>query len=689
MLRVRIAFLAMLLFASAVLGKMIKIQVVDGKEWSERAEDIGLDFRPIPATRGNIYSDNGSLLATSVPYYRLAFDPTVARQEVFDEGIDSLATLLANFFNDKSAQDYKRRILGARSSDRQYLVLNRRRIDYQEKKVLSSWPIFRNGRTRGGVLFEKLENRVQPFSYLGRRTIGYVNEDGSGRGLEYSFNDLLAGNDGSALFQKMSGGNWKLVRDGTEMQPQHGWDIETTLDVNLQDVAESALLKHLLMHEADYGCVMVMEVQTGEIKAMSNLTRSDNGEYREVYNYAVQGLTEPGSTFKLASMMALFEETNLSLKDSIDAGNGTYEFYGVEINDSKPGGYGKISVQQAMEKSSNIAVMKLIDAQFGQDPQRLIDYYQALGIAQPLGFQMVGEGIPNVKGPGEEGWSKISHLWMSIGYELQLAPIHTLALYNAVANDGKLIQPIIVRKAYSANRIHREYQAATLNGRICSRKTITKLRSMLEGVVDRGTARNISGTHYAIAGKTGTAQKYINGLPSRQYYTSFAGYFPAEQPRYSAIVVIDNPKGYQQYGSDVAAPVFKEIADKIYSVDIALHAPQPDTLKATDGVFPVIRGGYAQDLTYISEDIGLPYEVASQEDWVRTHIDGEKVQWVDGEVSGDQVPDVQGLTLRDAIYLLENRGLRVEFSGTGRVATQSQAPGTRAIKGSRIKLTLS
>ncbi|MEL6536025.1 MAG: penicillin-binding protein [Bacteroidota bacterium] len=687
-MRVRIAFLAVVLFAVAILGKMIKIQVVDGKEWNQRAEDIGLQFRTIPATRGNIYSDNGSLLATSVPFYRLAFDPTVAKDEIFNEGLDSLSMLLAGFFGDKTAEDYANRIRGARSGNRQYLVLNRRRIDYQEKKEMSTWPIFRRGKARGGVLFEKLEDRVQPFSYLGRRTVGYMNEDGSGRGLEYSFNAVLAGADGSALFQKMAGGNWKLVRDGSEMQPRHGWDIETTLDINLQDVAESALLKHLDMHEADFGCVVVMEVQTGEIKAISNLTRGDDGKYREVYNYAVQGITEAGSTFKLASMMALFEETRLKLNDTIDAGNGTYQFYGVEMNDAKPGGYGRISVQEAMEKSSNIAVMKLIDAEFGQNPDRLIDYYHALGIAQPLGFQMVGEGIPSIKRPGDEGWSKISHLWMSIGYEVQLAPLHTLALYNAIANDGKLIQPMIVRKAYSANTVYRNYQSAVINDKICSKSTLQKLRTMLEGVVERGTARNINDTYYQIAGKTGTAQKYINGRPSRNYYTSFAGYFPADRPRYSAIVVIDNPKGYQQYGSDVAAPVFKEIADKIYALDIDLHHAQPDSLEGPQGIFPVIRAGNAQDLMAISGTIGLQSELATEEDWVRTQIDGSIVQYIDGKVSSDAVPDVQGMTLRDALYLLENRGMRVEFTGAGRVATQSQAPGTRIVKGSRIKLTL-
>ena len=687
-LRVRIAFLVMMLFAVAILGKLLKIQVVDGKEWNERAEDIGLEFRTIPATRGNIYSDNGSLLATSVPFYRLAFDPTVARQETFDEGIDSLSMLLANFFGDKTAAAYKDRIVAARNNNRQYLVLNRRQIGYQEKKELSTWPIFRHGKARGGVIFEKLEERVQPFSYLGRRTVGYMQEDGSGRGLEYSFNHLLAGEDGSGLFQKMAGGNWKPVRDGSDLQPRHGMDIEATLDINLQDVAESALLRHLLMHNAEYGCVVVMEVQTGEIKAMSNLTRGDDGDYREVYNYAVQGLTEPGSTFKLASMIALFEETSLSLNDTIDTGNGTYEFYGVEINDAKPGGYGRISVQEAMEKSSNIAVMKMIDAQFGQNPQRLIDYYKALGIDQPLGFQMVGEGMPNVKGPGDEGWSKISHLWMSIGYELELTPLQILALYNAVANDGKLIQPIIVREAKSANRVERQFQAATINKRICSPSTLAKLRTMLEGVVERGTARNINDTYYTIAGKTGTAQKYINGRPSRRYYTSFAGYFPADNPRYSCIVVIDDPKGYQQYGSDVAAPVFKEVADKIYAQDIALHDPMPDSLKGPQGIFPVIRAGHAEDLSYISEAIGVPYAVATQEDWVRTRIEGNMVEWVDGKVSSDQVPDVRGMTLRDAIYLLENRGMRVEFEGAGRVDEQSQLPGTRIVKGSRIKLTL-
>src|SRR5690606_997276 len=330
----------MVLFAISIGARIVDIQFVEGKKWAAIAEDIGLKYRKVEATRGNIYSDNGSLMATSLPFYKVAFDPTIADNELYKNGLDSLSMLLSRHFKDKTPAEYKHKINNARVAKRRYLVLNWKLIDYQDKKKMSQWPIFREGRLGGGVIFEKVDRRFLPSSHLGGRTIGYITETGSGVGLEYSFNKFLAGTDGEALFQKMAGGNWKPVYDDSEVRPEEGLDIETTIDINLQDVAESALLKALIRHEADYGCVVVMEVATGEIKAISNLKGYEDGNYREVYNYAVQGLTEPGSTFKLASMIALFEDSNLKPSDSIDTGNGEYKFFDRTMLDHKPGGYG-------------------------------------------------------------------------------------------------------------------------------------------------------------------------------------------------------------------------------------------------------------------------------------------------------------------------------------------------------------
>ncbi len=688
-LRVRVAFLIIGVFAFAVLARIVILQTVDDRKWARLAEEIDLKYRTVKATRGNIYSDNGSLLATSLPSYRVAFDPTIARDEVYKKGIDSLALKLSYHFNDRSREYYKRKINDARIAKKQYVILNRRLIKYQEKKEMANWPIFREGRLKGGVIFEKLDRRYRPFSYLGYRTVGFVNDNNDGAGLEYSFNKYLSGKDGKALYQKMAGGKWRPLHDGSEVRPVEGYDIHTTINVNLQDVTESALLNALEDHDADYGCAIVMEVSTGEIKAISNLTKNKKyNDYREVFNYGVQGLAEPGSTFKLASMIALLEDSKLKLTDSINTGNGTYKFYNHNMIDHKPGGYGTISVKQAFEYSSNIAISKMVYNQFGSDPQRYIDYINSFGLSQPLGFQMIGEGIPKIKNPSDKSWSGITLPWMSIGYELELTPLQLLTFYNAIANDGKSIRPIIVKSISQADKEIKYFDSRVLKKKICSAKTLKEVKSLLEGVVENGTAKNIKNKYYKIAGKTGTAQKLVNGRYTRQYSTSFVGYFPAENPQYSCIIVIDKPKGFRQYGSNVAAPVFKEIADKIYALDLELHAPYIAMQDTESGIFPVIKAGNREDLQRICDELSIPNKASSSEEWVKARLKDNAVLWTTDEIAPEVVPDVLGMTLRDAIFLLENQGMQVSHKGRGRITKQSILPGQKLSKGSRISLTL-
>jgi cell division protein FtsI (penicillin-binding protein 3) len=425
---------------------------------------------------------------------------------------------------------------------------------------------------------------------------------------------------------------------------------------------------------------------------MANLKRQKNGRYAETYNYAVgsQGVTEPGSTMKLASMMALLEEGAIDIYDSIETGNGIYHFFdnAKPMTDAKPGGYGKLSVKNAFEKSSNIAISRLIYDQFVKNPQRYVDYLHQFGLTKPLGFQMVGEGIPRIKGPDDPSWSGTSLPWMSIGYEVEMAPVHMLAFYNAVANNGKLIQPIIVKQALRADRVIENYQSKTLNKKICSEETLKKLHILLAGVVENGTANNIKNANYSIAGKTGTAQKLKDGKYTKQYYTSFAGYFPAENPKYSCIVMIDNPKGYRQYATDVAAPVFKEIADKIYALDIQMHEKMSEENNQQAGHFPLIQVGMREDLNQICNKMGVSNYGSDNQEWVQAKIVQSSIKWQERKVMTGLIPNVQGMTLKDALYLLENSGLRVQFVGTGRVKSQSQQPGLRAIQGSKIELTL-
>jgi cell division protein FtsI (penicillin-binding protein 3) len=498
----------------------------------------------------------------------------------------------------------------------------------------------------------------------------------------------LAGKNGKALVEKMAGGNWRPVDDGSEVRTVEGLDIQTTVDINLQDVTESALLKHLKKHDADYGCAIVMEVQTGEIKAISNLSKNSNGNYRERYNFAVAGLTEPGSTFKLASMIALMEDANIELDDSVETGDGEYDYYDRTMRDHKPDGYGTLTIRDAFAKSSNIAVSKLVNQHFGTNPGKFVEYVRSMGLAEPTGFQMVGEGVPYIKDPSQNNWSGTTLPWMSIGYELKLTPLQTLAFYNAIANNGTMIRPIIVREVRKADRTKKHFETAVIREKICSEETLFKVREMLEEVVINGTANNINDADYRIAGKTGTARKVENGRYVRKYYTSFAGYFPADRPKYSCIVVIDNPKGYNQYGSDVAAPVFKEVADKVYSMDLYMHEEYPESFTVKRGIFPVIRAGRYSDLNRLCNDLGISNHIDTETEWVRAKIDQNSIAWSSNEAPENIIPDVTGMTLRDALYILENKGLEVQVSGIGRVKHQSLSPGAKVTRGGKIEIKL-
>ena len=689
LVRVRVAFLCVLIFAVCVAAKIGHIQMIEGEKWAKLSEEIHFDYKKVKATRGNIYSDNGSLLATSLPFYKVAIDPTLVKDEYFKAGIDSLAMLLARYYKDKTATEYKQSLKDARASGKQYMVINRKQINYQTKKEMMQWPIFRLGRYKGGVIFEKIDVRYRPFSNLSKRTIGFVNEDGQGAGLEYSFESALGGQDGEALFQKIAGGTWKPVFDGNNVKAIDGLDIQTTIDINLQDVAETSLYHAMEQHNADEGTVVVMEVKTGHIKAISNLSADGNGGFYEKFNHAVGGSFEPGSTYKLVTMMALLEDTNISLSDSINTGNGEVTFYRRKVRDHHDGGFGKITVQQAFELSSNVAMAKLVDKHFGLKPSTFVEYLDKLNLSKPLGLQITGESYPKITRPTDKDWSGITLPWMAYGYGFEMSPLHTLALFNAVANNGKMIKPIFVTAIKRADETMEEFETETLNSKICSSKTLDKLKLLLEGVVENGTAKNLKNAHYRIAGKTGTAQILENGRYEKKYITSFAGYFPAHAPKYTAIVLIKNPKGIYQYGNNVAGPVFKDIADNIYSRDINLHFAMEKKKTTEPGVFPTIRAGYQEDLTMLTNELGISNHSATEEEWIRAAKNGNAIVWKKNAVVKDLVPDVTGMTFRDAIYLLEKSGLRVSYEGIGRVTEQSLAPGTRFSKGSRIYLRLS
>jgi cell division protein FtsI (penicillin-binding protein 3) len=439
--------------------------------------------------------------------------------------------------------------------------------------------------------------------------------------------------------------------------------------------------------------VIVMEVATGAIKAVSNLTRASDSTYVEALNYAVSEATEPGSTFKLASLMVGIEDGLIKPTDTVDTKKGQVRFHDRIMKDSHEGGYGRITVQRAFELSSNTGISLAVTKAYGKDPKRFIAGLQRMGVHQPTGVMIPGEPVPTLRGPGEKGWSGVSLPWMSIGYESQLTPLQTLVFYNAVANEGRLMQPHFVSRTSRNGRTLEEFKPKVMNDRIASKGTLDIVRGMLQGVVDSGTATNLRAAHFAIAGKTGTAQIARNGSYKQHgvsYQASFVGFFPADAPKYSCIVVVNGPTMSGYYGNVVAGPIFKEIADKIYSNRLELQSEQQ--LAVVSGPrTPVSLSGHAGDLRKAFDGLGLPMVQEGESQWVTTQAGDSTVVLKPRGIPSDAmdlVPNVLGMGLKDALYLLENRGLRVRINGNGMVKRQSLSPGTRARQGSTILIEL-
>jgi cell division protein FtsI (penicillin-binding protein 3) len=694
--RVRFTFLVLLLLSVAVVYKIFYLQNIVGDQYRDRFSVYKRG--PLNAMRGNIYSDNGSLLATSLPYYRLAIDPTVVTNEKNQPSLDSLCQNLAGYFKTNHATYYKRMIKDAAASGKQYLLLSTKtKISHKDKQELMQWPIFRKGRSAGGVIFDKYYERFRPFGSLAQRTIGYVNAERVGKaGIEYGFNTELAGRDGEATFKKITPSFYTTMYDGTEIHPKNGLDVYSTLNLNIQDVAQASLEKHLKAWQAAFGCVVVMEVKTGEIKAMANFQLKDPNDrssgYVDELNYAIKYATDPGSTFKLASYMALFEDGLIDVDTKVDAskmgfmkfGNGPKD----TIWDHRNHGFGVISVKEAFAKSSNVAVAKLVIQNYKTDKARFLQRLSESGIAEPLNFQIPGESIPFVKRDLKEFTSASTLPYMSMGYEMRLTPLQILAFYNGVANGGKLIQPIIVKEVKRNETVVQKFEPKVIRSRMCSERTLAQLKVLLEAVVEEGTARNIKNDNYKIAGKTGTAQKLINGRYTKRYYTSFVGYFPADNPKYSCIVVIDDPVGYNKMAADVAAPVFKEIADKIYASDAEMHK-EVELKHNNVPKLPHRVAGHHEDLKTVFNTAGISnhknIETAS---FVVAKVNGNSIKWTDCSYTMGKMPDVHGMTLKDALYFIENEGYKVKYIGNGRVKVQSPAPHTKIEKGSTVYLRL-
>lgn len=690
-----VVYFSLTLLAIAIIGKALYIQVWEGEYWRERAENLTTVFRDIEAVRGNIYSDDGSMMATSIPIYEIRMDMNAdgLTDERFNEGIDSLCINLSDLFQDKTPIQWKRELKEARTSGERYHLI-KRKVKFHQMKAMREFPIFRLGKFDGGFIVLQQNRRELPFRMLAARTIGYEREDIAPVGLEGAYSAQLSGVSGKRLMQKISGGIWMPINDENEVEPQDGFDVHTTINLNIQDVAENALLKQLTLHDAHHGCVILMEVETGEIKAIANLSKDDDGDYWEYYNYAIGESTEPGSTFKLASLVTALEDGYISLTDSIDTGDGEAEFHGEVMHDSKEDGYGKISIERAFAVSSNIGVMRVIEKFYSKQPEKFMKGLRRMGLGDPIGIEIAGEGQPLIKSPSDNSWSLITPLWTSIGYEVKMTPLQILTFYNAIANDGKMVKPKFVRQITDKSSVVQEVETEVIHERICSEKTAKNAQTLLESVVTEGTAMNLRNANYAIAGKTGTARiaNSTEGYGKKiSYQASFAGYFPADKPKYSCIVVVNAPNRSSYYASHVAGPIFEEIADKVYATSINIHDELEHQSEITSMThIPVSKNGAQADLFTVFDGLKIPIESANPDNkWVITQTGSDRVKMDRRAVTENLVPNVKGMSAQDAVFILENVGLTVVLKGRGAIREQSIQPGERIVKGNRIILELS
>lgn len=640
------------IFALAIIGKLIHIYAVEGAELRERAERLATRDMVLEAKRGNIYSEDEKLLATSMPVYDLYMDPGAPSDEDFNEHINALSTELARVFPSKSSSQWSAYLKGKRSNGDRYVRLGED-LTYSQLQRIKGFPLFNLGKYRGGLISEQQHYRKMPLGKIAERTIGYDRLSNQ-VGIEGAFSSYLSGQDGHRMMQKISNGNWKPLDDENAIAPRNGQDVITTIDTRIQDVAHRSLLGALETYEADHGCAVVMEVATGEIKAIVNLGRTEEGLYYEKLNYAIGESTEPGSTFKLASLMVALEDGLVDTSDIVDTENGIYQIYNRKVKDSNVrwgrGGYGEISLAEAFRKSSNTGIVKAIYPVYKENPQSFIDRLYQVGLQERTGIAIHGEAQPRIPTPSDPNWSGTSLPWIAFGYEVQMTPLQVLTFYNAIANNGEMVRPKLVSEIRQHGRTVQDFPTEVINPSICSESTLKKLQTLLAGVVERGTARNIRSETFTMAGKTGTCQLNYWIADRNDYQASFAGYFPAENPQFSCIVVVNRPnpsKGY--YGSTVAAPVFRAIADEVYrSTPVETHV----------------------------EEIEEPHFAAlTQEGWRDNLAQGT-------------IPDLRGLSGMDVISELENEGYTVEIEGAGKVRSQWPRPGTQLPKSQKIRLRL-
>jgi cell division protein FtsI (penicillin-binding protein 3) len=684
-------------FGLLIAYRTVKVSIIEGEEWLSKKDEWYVKKEAIEAERGNIYADDGSLLKTSLQFFelRMDFQATGLDDITWSRGVDSLALCLSKYLDSgKSVRYYKNWLqrMRAKTSGNRYVKLADN-VSFPDLKRIKNFPIFRRGSNKGGLITTPYSKRTNPFGGMAQRTIGYSRENAQDVGIEGAFDDVLRGEEGHRFMLKVGPDDYVPRDDLKQIDPQRGMDVVSTLNVNIQDVTHHSLLRALEKHDASWGTVVVLDVKTGAVKAMSNLQKVAPGKYAESYNFAVGQKVEPGSTMKLASYMALLEDRAITGSTEVDLNKGYTRFCDRDMKDSEPHDITSTGAQTAFEKSSNVGMAKLVTNYYdrNQKAKGFIQRLRQFRLDDPTGIEIEGEPHPYIKNAysKEDNWSCTSLPWMSIGYEMELTPLQIANFYNTVANGGRMMQPYIVDRIMKDGKVFKKFEPQLKDKAIASQETLKEAQRALEGVVERGTGSQMRSQYYQFAGKTGTTQVNYSNKENISYQSSFVGYFPADNPQYTCLVMIYNPKKKGYYGATVAGPVFRDIADRCFSSDLELANPfEVAKTKSMQIKLPLEHKVSSEDWAYFMERYHFPYQKKTEEEWLYLKGENDSISGLPFFKRRETVPDVRGMALKDALYILENAGLKVEFGGAaGKVQGQSLAAGT-PIKGQRIKLTL-
>ena len=701
MIRYSFIILIMVLVGIAIIFKAGIIMFAERQYWNDVADRFVKENVTVQPNRGNIISSDGQLMASSLPEYKIYMDfkaGGINKDTLLIKYLDSICDGLHQIFPDKSKAEFKSHILKGRKKGSRNYLLYPKRISYIQYKEAKSLPVFNMSQYRGGFKAESFNQRKKPFGSLAMRTLGDMYSDvtlGAKNGLELQYDSILKGKEGITHRQKVMNKYLNIV----DIPPVDGCDIITTIDVGMQDIAEKALVDKLKEINGNVGVAILMVVETGDVKAIVNMTKCNDGVYREIRNNAVSDMMEPGSTFKTASIMVALEDGYITPDQEVDTGNGVYNMHGRPMKDHNwhRGGYGVINTTQVLMYSSNIGVSRLVDENYHKNPEKFVEGLYKLGIATPLNLDIPGAAKkPNIRMPNKDNWSKTALAWMSIGYETQVPPMNTLAFYNAIANNGKMVKPRFVKSIVKNGEVIEEIPTEVLNPAIASPKAIEQIQTILEKVVSEGLGKRAGSKQFHVSGKTGTAQVsqgkggYKSG--TMQYLVSFCGYFPSEAPKYSCIVAIQK-SGLPASGGLMAGSVFSEIAERVFAKHLAKDLKEAKD--STSILTPDVKRGDLVATNYILDKIDIPTTgdigkaKGSKPIWGNiTHTPNTNISLEPKEINDKRIPNVIGMGAKDAVYLLESLGLRVHLIGIGKVKSQSIPAGNTLYKGKTIQLRL-